>query len=62
MCRRYEIVSGNGTTVEELIHEEFGDGVMSAIDFSMDIFREPDPKGGRVQVVKSGKCLAYKTY
>jgi cyanate lyase len=46
----------------ELIHEEFGDGIMSAIDFSMDIVRQPDPKGDRVNVVLSGKFLPYKQY
>lgn len=51
-----------GTTIKELIHEEFGDGIMSAIDFSMDIQREPDPKGGRVKVLLSGKFLPYKSY
>lgn len=60
--RWYEIVSVYGTTIKELIHEEFGDGIMSAIDFSMDIKREPDPKGDRVNVVLSGKFLPYKTY
>jgi cyanate lyase len=60
--RWYEIVSVYGTTIKELIHEEFGDGIMSAIDFSMDIAREPDPKGDRVRVVLSGKFLPYKTY
>ena len=60
--RWYEIVSVYGTTIKELIHEEFGDGIMSAIDFSMDITREPDPKGDRVKVVLSGKFLPYKTY
>jgi cyanate lyase len=60
--RWYEIVSVYGTTIKELIHEEFGDGIMSAIDFSMDIAREPDPKGDRVHVVLSGKFLPYKTY
>ena len=60
--RWYEIVSVYGTTIKELIHEEFGDGIMSAIDFSMDIKREPDPKGDRVRVVLSGKFLPYKTY
>ena len=60
--RWYEIVSVYGTTIKELIHEEFGDGIMSAIDFSMDIQREPDPKGDRVNVVLSGKFLPYKTY
>ena len=60
--RWYEIVSVYGTTIKELIHEEFGDGIMSAIDFSMDIKREPDPKGDRVNVVLSGKFLPYKSY
>ena len=41
--RWYEVVNVYGTTIKELIHEEFGDGIMSAIDFSMDIQREPDP-------------------
>src|SRR5688572_10310564 len=60
--RWYEIVSVYGATIKELIHEEFGDGIMSAIDFSMDITREPDPKGDRVKVVLSGKFLPYKSY
>jgi len=60
--RWYEIVNVYGTTIKELIHEEFGDGIMSAIDFSMDITREPDPKGDRVHVVLSGKFLPYKTF
>jgi len=60
--RWYEIVNVYGTTIKELIHEEFGDGIMSAIDFSMDISREPDPKGDRVHVVLSGKFLPYKSY
>ena len=60
--RWYEIVSVYGTTIKELIHEEFGDGIMSAIDFKMDIVREPDPKGDRVLVTMSGKFLPYKTY
>ena len=60
--RWYEIVSVYGTTSKELIHEVFGDGIMSAIDFSMDIQREADPKGDRVQVVLSGKFLPYKSY
>ncbi|HSV45127.1 MAG TPA: cyanase [Ramlibacter sp.] len=58
--RWYEIVSVYGTTIKELIHEEFGDGIMSAIDFSMDITRQADPKGDRVNVVLSGKFLPYK--
>jgi cyanate lyase len=60
--RWYEIVSVYGTTIKELIHEEFGDGIMSAIDFSMDIQREADPKGDRVKVLLSGKFLPYKSY
>lgn len=60
--RWYEIVNVYGTTIKELIHEEFGDGIMSAIDFSMDITRTADPKGDRVNVVLSGKFLPYKTY
>jgi cyanate lyase len=60
--RWYEIVNVYGSTIKELIHEEFGDGIMSAIDFSMDIAREPDPKGDRVRVVLSGKFLPYKQY
>ena len=60
--RWYELVNVYGATIKELIHEEFGDGIMSAIDFSMDITREPDPKGDRVHVVMSGKFLPYKTY
>lgn len=60
--RWYEIVNVYGTTIKELIHEEFGDGIMSAIDFSMDIQREPNEKGDRVRVVLSGKFLPYKTY
>jgi len=60
--RFYELVSVYGTTFKELIHEEFGDGIMSAIDFRMDLTREPDPKGDRVKIVMSGKYLQYKTY
>jgi cyanate lyase len=60
--RFHELVSVYGTTFKELIHEEFGDGIMSAIDFKMDISREADPKGDRVRIVMSGKFLPYKTY
>ncbi len=60
--RFYELVDVYGTTLKALIHEEFGDGIMSAIDFSMDIAREPDPKGDRVKITMSGKFLPYKTY
>ena len=60
--RWYELVNVYGTTIKELIHEEFGDGIMSAIDFSMDIQREENSAGDRVNVVFSGKFLPYKTY
>ena len=60
--RWYELVNVYGTTITALIHEEFGDGIMSAIDFKMDIVREPDPKGDRVVMTLNGKFLPYKTY
>jgi len=60
--RFYELIMVYGTTIKELIHEEFGDGIMSAIDFSMDISRLPDPKGDRVKIVMNGKFLPYKMY
>jgi len=60
--RFYELISVYGTTFKALIHEEFGDGIMSAIDFRMDLQRESDPNGDRVQILMSGKFLPYKTY
>lgn len=60
--RFYELVNVYGSTFKALIHEEFGDGIMSAIDFSMDLKREADPKGDRVNIVMSGKFLPYKSY
>ncbi|MCE3045766.1 cyanase [Legionella sp. 16cNR16C] len=60
--RFYELVSVYGTTFKELIQEEFGDGIMSAIDFKMDLQREPDPAGDRVSINLSGKFLKYKEY
>ena len=60
--RFYELVNVYGTTFKELIHEEFGDGIMSAIDFDMAIERLPNPKGDRVKITMSGKFLPYKTY
>lgn len=60
--RFHELVSVYGTAIKELIHEEFGDGIMSAIDFRMDLQREPDPNGDRVRITLSGKFLPYKTY
>ena len=60
--RFYELVQVYGTTWKELIEEEFGDGIMSAIDFDMTIERQPDPKGDRVKLTLSGKFLPYKEY
>ncbi|WP_126454231.1 cyanase [Sulfuriflexus mobilis] len=60
--RFYELVNVYGTTFKELIHEEFGDGIMSAIDFNMDLKREADPNGDRVNITMSGKFLPYKSY
>lgn len=60
--RFYELISVYGTTIKSLIHEEFGDGIMSAIDFSMDIQKEANPNGDRVKIVLNGKFLPYKTY
>ena len=60
--RFYELVSVYGTTFKALIHEEFGDGIMSAIDFKMDLKREAHPAGDRVSITMSGKFLPYKTY
>jgi cyanate lyase len=60
--RFYEMVQVYGATWKELIQEEFGDGIMSAIDFDMTIERLPDPKGDRVKLTMSGKFLPYKEY
>ena len=60
--RFYELINVYGTTFKELIHEEFGDGIMSAIDFKMDLKREPNDAGDRVSITMSGKFLPYKTY
>jgi cyanate lyase len=60
--RFYELVQVYGTTWKELIQEEFGDGIMSAIDFDMAIERQPDPEGDRVKLTLSGKFLPYKEY
>jgi cyanate lyase len=60
--RFYELIQVYGTTFKALIEEEFGDGIMSAIDFSMDLERVPDPKGDRVKVTLNGKFLPYKKY
>ena len=60
--RFYELVQVYGTTWKALIEEEFGDGIMSAIDFDMAMERQPDPKGDRVRLTMSGKFLPYKRY
>jgi cyanate lyase len=60
--RFYEVVQVYGTTIKTLIEEEFGDGIMSAIDFTLDIQRREDPKGDRVVVTLNGKFLPYKMY
>ncbi len=60
--RFYELVMVYGTTWKEMIQEEFGDGIMSAIDFDMTLERQPDQKGDRVKIGMSGKFLPYKRY
>jgi len=58
--RFYEVVHVYGPTIKELIHEEFGDGIMSAINFRFDIQRVPDPAGDRVVITLDGKFLPYQ--
>ena len=60
--RFYEIVGVYGETIKELIHEKFGDGIMSAIDFTMNIDKEENPAGDRVVVTLNGKFLPYKSW
>ena len=60
--RFYELVLVNGPAWKALIEEEFGDGIMSAIDFDMTIDRQPDPKGDRVKIGMTGKFLPFKYY
>ncbi|TFI53261.1 cyanase [Mastigocladus laminosus UU774] len=60
--RFYEIMQVYGMPIKEVIHEKFGDGIMSAIDFTLDIEKEEDPKGDRVKVIMSGKFLPYKKW
>ncbi len=62
MYRFYELVMVNGPAWKALIEEEFGDGIMSAIDFDMEMERLPHAKGDRVKIVMSGKFLPYKYY
>lgn len=60
--RFYEIIGVYGDTIKETIAEKFGDGIMSAIDFSMDIDKQEDPKGDRVVITMNGKFLRYTTW
>ena len=60
--RFYEMVMVNGPAWKALIEEEFGDGIMSAIDFDLQLERLPNPKGDRVKFTMSGKFLPYKYY
>lgn len=60
--RFYEIVGVYGPTLKALINEEFGNGIMSAIDFSLHVDREPNPKGDRVKVTMTGKYLEYANW
>ena len=60
--RFYELVMVNAPAWKALIEEEFGDGIMSAIDFDFDFAREPNPKGDRVRITMSGKFLPFKYY
>jgi len=60
--RFYEIMQVYGMPIKAVVHEKFGDGIMSAIDFSVDVEREEDPKGDRVKVIMCGKFLPYKKW
>jgi len=60
--RFYEIMQVYGMPIKEVIHEKFGDGIMSAIDFTLDIEKEADPKGDRVKLTMNGKFLPYKKW
>ena len=60
--RFYEIMQVYGIPLKEVIQEKFGDGIMSAIDFTLDVEKEADPKGDRVKLTMSGKFLPYKKW
>jgi len=62
LYRFYEIMQVYGMPMKAVIHEKFGDGVMSAIDFTLDIEKEEDPKGDRVKITMNGKFLPYKKW
>jgi len=60
--RLQEMVQVYGSAISELVREEFGDGIVSAIDFEMALERVPDPKGDRVRITLNGKFLPYRTW
>ena len=60
--RFYEIIQVYGLPLKSVVQEKFGDGIMSAIDFTMDVEKEVDPNGDRVKLIMSGKFLAYKKW
>jgi cyanate lyase len=60
--RLQEMVQVYGNTINELVREEFGDGIVSAIDFELELERVPDPKGDRVRIVLNGKFLPYRSW
>jgi cyanate lyase len=60
--RFYEIMQVYGLPLKSVVQEKFGDGIMSAIDFTLDVSKEEDPKGDRVRIVMSGKFLPYKKW
>lgn len=62
LYRFYEIIQCFGPAIKAIIHEKFGDGIMSAIDYTMHIDKEEDPKGDRVKITMSGKFLPYKRF
>ena len=62
LYRFYEAIMIFGPAMKEYIHEEFGDGIMSAIDFDLEMERQGDPKGDRIRITMSGKFLPYKDH
>ena len=62
LYRLYEMMSVYGPTIKEIVHEKCGDGIVSAIDFSMNIQKKPDPKGYRIVITMDGKFLSYKSW
>ena len=62
LYRFYEILAVYGTSLKDVIQEQCGDGIMSAIDFTMEVKRKVDPKGDRVELTMSGKFLPYKKW